>query len=239
MLASGFIRELVLRRDEIASFDDYPYSIPAVRQLDRLTLHPTVTFFVGENGSGKSTFVEAIAILAGFNAEGGTKNFNTQLRPSESNLYRQLQLIRNAQREKTGFFLRAETMFNVATEAEQGGYADYGWANLHEHSHGEAFLWLMQNRFGRNGLYILDEPESALSPQRQLAALRLIHDLVAQGSQFIIATHSPILMAYPNATLYWLDANGLRETRYTETEHYQITHDFMVHHETVLHHLLD
>ncbi len=238
MISKGFIRELVLRRDEVNSFDEYPYNIPAVRQLDHLPLHPSVTYFVGENGSGKSTFIEAMAILAGFNPEGGTKNFNQQLRPSESQLYEQLQLIRNPKREKTGFFLRAETMFNVATEVEQGDYAQYGWANLHVQSHGEAFLWLMQERFGSNGLYILDEPESALSPQRQLAALRIIHELVKQGSQFIIATHSPILMAYPDALLYWLDGDGLRKTTYMETEHYQISRDFLNNTELMLKHLL-
>lgn len=239
MQRKGFIRELSLIRDAVPSFDDYPYCIPAVRQLDRLPLNSAVTFFVGENGSGKSTFVEAMAILAGFNPEGGTKNFNLRLRPSESSLYQHLKLIRNAQREKTGFFLRAETMFNVATEVEEGAYAEYGWENLHERSHGEAFLWLMQNRFGSNGLYLLDEPESALSPQRQLAAIRIIHDLVSQGSQFIIATHSPILLAYPNATIYWLDENGLREKPYTETEHFQLTKDFLNNHKLMLRHLLE
>ena len=239
MQRKGFIRELVLQREQVASFDTYPYSIPAVRQLDRLPLHSAVTFFVGENGSGKSTFIEAIAINAGFNPEGGTKNFNSRLHPSESSLYEQLQLVRNVQREKTGFFLRAETMFNVATEVEHGGYKEYGWQDLHVRSHGEAFLWLMQNRFGRNGLYILDEPESALSPQRQLAALRIIHELVAQGSQFIIATHSPILMAYPDATLYWLDENGLSETTLTETDHYKVTADFLSNTEVMLKHLLE
>ena len=147
-------------------------------------------------------------------------------------------LVRNPQREKTGFFLRAETMFNVATEIEQGGYHVYGWENLHTRSHGEAFLWLMQNRFSQNGLYILDEPESALSPQRQLAALRLIHELVVRGSQFIIATHSPILMAYPDATLYWLDEKGIQEKTLAETEHYQVTLDFLTQTKTILHHLM-
>lgn len=234
----GFIRELVLQQAQIPSFDAYPYNIPAVRQLDRLSLNSSVTYFVGENGSGKSTFVEAIAIKAGFNPEGGSKNFNTASHPTESNLYQNLTLVRNPRREKTGFFLRAETMFNVATEIEQGGYHEYGWKNLHTRSHGEAFLWLMQNRFSQNGLYILDEPESALSPQRQLAALRLIHELVVCGSQFIIATHSPILMAYPDSTLYWLDEKGIQEKTLVETEHYQVTLDFLTQTKTFLHHLM-
>lgn len=237
-LSKGFIRELVLNRAQVRSFDDYPYSIPAIRQLDRLSLNSAVTFFVGENSSGKSTFIEAIAFLAGFNPEGGSKNFNARLHPSESSLREHLKLVRNVRREKSPFFLRAETMFNVSIEIEQGGYHIYGWENLHTRSHGEAFLWLMQNRFGGNGLYILDEPESALSPQRQLATLRLMQNLVTEGSQFIIATRSPILMAYPNSTLYWLDSTGLRETAYRETEHYQLMRDFVNNHEMMLHHLL-
>lgn len=235
----GFIRELKLDRSGVSSFDEYPYNIPAIKSLNQLSLHPAVTFFVGENGSGKSTIIEAIAILAGFNPEGGTKNFNTRLRPSESSLHQNLKLVRNPKREKTGFFLRAETMFNVSTEVEDGYYAEYGWESLHIRSHGEAFLWLMQNRFGSNGLYVLDEPESALSPQRQLAALRLIHELTNQGSQFIIATHSPILLAYPHGKIYSLGEEGVQQTAYTDTEHFQVTRDFLLNHERMLALLLD
>ena len=237
--SSGFIREVRLNRQKVPAFNKYPYNIPSISKLNQLSLHPAVTFFVGENGSGKSTLIEAIAILAGFNPEGGTKNFRSRLRPSESSLHQHLKLIRNAKREKTGFFLRAETMFNVSTEIEKGGYTEYGWESLHIRSHGEAFLWLMQNRFSSDGLYVLDEPESALSPQRQLATLRLIHELSSQGSQFIIATHSPILLAFPNATIYALNENGIQETVYTDTEHYQVTRDFLVNHELMLKHLLD
>jgi predicted ATPase len=135
--------------------------------------------------------------------------------------------VRNFKKERTGFFLRAETMFNVSTHVLEQGLSEYGWENLHQMSHGEAFLWLMQNRFGENGLYILDEPEAALSPQRQLALLRIIHDLVQNGSQFIIATHSPILMAYPNAALFELDEKGIQPIKLEDTQHFLVTRDFL------------
>jgi predicted ATPase len=184
-----------------------------------------VTFLVGENGSGKSTLIEAIAIKAGFNPEGGTKNFRVSNRPSESVLHQSLRLVRGTRRERGGFFLRAETMFNVFTEAEE--YREDGWEDLHEKSHGEAFLWVAMNRFHANGLYILDEPESALSPQRQLAFLGRVHQLVRGGGQFVISTHSPILMAYPEARIFSLDGDGIREVGYEDTEHYAVTKAFL------------
>jgi len=216
---------LSLQRDKVSDFGVYPFNIPAIAQLTTLHFHPGVTFFIGENGAGKSTLIEAIAIRAGFNPEGGTKNFATKHRPSESVLHEYVRLARGPRRERKGFFLRAETMFNVSTEAEQ--YRDYGWENLHEKSHGEAFLWVAMNRFGDHGLYILDEPEAALSPQRQLTLLRRIHELVQGGSQLVISTHSPILMAYPKARILLLDESGLREVPYEETEHYAVTRAFL------------
>lgn len=229
---NGFLRHIELLRDKVPDWKAYPFSIPAVANLERLELSPTVTFLVGENGSGKSTFIEAIAIKAGFNPEGGTKNFASRNRPSESELHQYLRLARGARREKSGFFLRAETMFNVSTEAE--AYRSYGWEDLHEKSHGEAFLWVVLNRFRDNGLYILDEPESALSPQRQLALLGRIHQLVTKGSQLIIATHSPILMAFPEALILSLDRGGINEVAYKDTEHYTVTRAFLQNPERML-----
>ena len=212
-------------RDKVPDWRAYPFDIPAIAQLERLKFDRAVTFLVGENGSGKSTLIEAIAIRAGFNAEGGTKNFSTSQRPSESNLKDHVRLARGPRRERSGFFLRAETMFNVSTEAEQ--YRSYGWADLHEMSHGEAFLWVAVNKFSDHGLFILDEPEAALSPQRQLALLVRIHQLVTAGSQFIISTHSPLLLAYPGARILLLDRSGIHPTRYEDTEHYAVTRAFL------------
>lgn len=219
------LRYAELLRDRVEDWSVYPFSIPAVASMERLEFHPEVTFFVGENGCGKSTLVEAIAIQAGFNREGGTKNFKSSHRPSESSLHSVMRLARGTRRERRGFFLRAETMFNVSTEAEQ--YGEYGWELLHEMSHGEAFLWVALNRFGSGGLYILDEPESALSPQRQLAFLRRMHELVRAGSQFIVSTHSPLLMAYPGALIYRLDGSGVEPVQYRDTEHYGVTRAFL------------
>ena len=230
----GFLRSVTLLRERVPSFDEYPFAIPAIRGLDELRFDPGVTFLIGENGSGKSTLVEAIAILAGFNPEGGTRHFRFAARPSESRLHESLRLARSPQRERAGFFLRAETLFNLATEVEQRALAEYGWEDMHAKSHGEAFLWLVTERFRPGGLYILDEPEAALSPQRQLALLRLIHDLVQAKSQFVIATHSPILMAYPGATVLALSPEGIVVTSYEDTEHYQVTRGFMADHRDYL-----
>ncbi|MDB4955445.1 MAG: transporter, ATP-binding protein [Myxococcales bacterium] len=237
--AAGFVRAIRLERERVPSFDNYPFSIPAIAQLAELDLHPEVTFLIGENGSGKSTVVEAIAVRAGFNAEGGTQNFNFGTRRSESELHGFLRLVRESRRQSTGFFLRAESYFNVATEVERLGVMDaYGGVSPHEQSHGESFLALANHRFGANGFFILDEPEAALSPQRQLSMLDIIHDRVSAGSQFIIATHSPILMAYPDAWIYELTAAGIRRVEYKATEHYQVTRDFLNAPERYLKHLI-
>ena len=230
-----FAIDLRLKREKVPSFDAYPFSLPAIRSLDTLAFHPAVTFIVGENGSGKSTLLEAIAVSLGFNAEGGTKNFRFGTRASHSVLNEYVRIAKGVRRPRNGFFLRAESFFNVATEIERldagpGGppiIDSYGGRSLHEQSHGESFMALMANRFSADGLYVLDEPEAALSPQRQLEALRRIHDLAGDGAQFIVATHSPILMAYPNATIYACSQNGLERVEYIDTEHYKIMHDFM------------
>lgn len=227
----AYVRSVELRHDKVPDFNKYPFNIPAVRHLKSLSLHPKVTFFVGENGSGKSTLIEAIAVAAGFNAEGGSRNFNFATRRSESELHLCLRLVRGTRRAKTGYFLRAESFFNVASEIEKNPDAISGHGGVvhHEKSHGEAFLALVQHRFYANGLYLLDEPEAALSPQRQLALLKHIDELVQrQASQMIIATHSPIVLAYPDATIYSLDGRGgLEPVAYEETEHYALTHDFL------------
>ncbi|MEO5713026.1 MAG: AAA family ATPase [Luteolibacter sp.] len=227
MFSKQYIAGIGLKREEVESFDRYPFSLAAVRPLENLELHPAVTFFVGENGSGKSTLLEAIAVASGFNAEGGSKNFRFGTRESQSELYRYLRITKGLPRPSDGFFFRAESFFNVATEVENLGVSGYGDHSLHEQSHGESFLALMLNRFRGQGLYLLDEPEAALSPQRQLAILTRIHDLVRQKSQFIIATHSPILMAYPDAIIYEFSQEGIRRVAYTETEHYRVTKNFL------------
>ena len=228
----GFLRSATLLRERVASFTAYPFSLPVIRELETLPFHPAVTFIVGENGSGKSTLLEAITIAARFNAEGGSQNFNFSTQASHSDLHRCLRLTRNHRRPRTGFFLRAESFYNVATEIDrldriQGLLGSYGGRSLHQQSHGESFIALLQNRFGPHGLYLLDEPEAALSPTRQMAALVRIHDLVREGSQFIIATHSPILMAYPDATILAAGPKGLAPVRYEETEHYTLTRRFL------------
>jgi predicted ATPase len=248
MHRSGFLDGIRLVRDDVPEWDHYPFTIPAIRGLDELELDAQVTFLIGENGSGKSTLIEAIAMTAGLNAEGGSRNFKFSTRSSESELRRYVRPIRRARRERDAFFLRAESYFNVATEIENLDkepsfgppiIASYGGVSLHEQSHGESFLALVQHRLHGDGLYIFDEPEAALSPKRQLALLARMHELVRERSQFIIATHSPILMAYPNALIYQLDENGIRQVRYEDTEHYQITHEFLKSPERYFKHLFD
>jgi predicted ATPase len=236
VISSAYLDRVQLKRDTIENFDAYPFSLPAVRGLDALKFHPKVTFLIGENGSGKSTLLEAIAVASGFNAEGGTTNFKFSTRGSHSQLHEFIRLSKGLKKPRDGFFLRAESFFNVATEIERMDAQpspappvinSYGGKSLHEQSHGEAFLALLMNRFGGQGLYLLDEPEAALSPARQLAVLARIHDLVLDKSQFIIATHSPILMAYPDAWIYECGAQGLQRVDYAATQHVQITRDFL------------
>ena len=178
-------------------------------------------------------------MACGFNAEGGSKNFRFGTRESHSELYRYLRIAKGLARPQDGFFLRAESFFNVATEIEKLGVdRSYGDRPLHEQSHGEAFLALMLNRFHGEGLYLLDEPEAALSPSRQLSVLTRIHDLVQARSQFIIATHSPILMAYPDAYIYVFSNKGIERVAYQDTEHYRVTKDFLEKPQRMLHFLL-
>lgn len=226
--------------------DAYPFSLPVVRHLDELVFHPKVTFLVGENGSGKSTLIEALALAWGFNAEGGSRNFNFATRASHSPLHRFVRPIRSAKRARDGFFLRAESYFNAATYTENIRYdgggdllAAYGGKSLHEQSHGESFFALLEHRLGGDGLYIMDEPEAALSPSRQLSFLVRLHDLVRARSQFIIATHSPIILGYPDAWIYPATPHGLERVEYEDTDHFSVTRAFLTRREAMLETLFD
>jgi predicted ATPase len=237
----GFLRWVEI--DQSAPSDGYPYTLPVVTALragGRWELDPAVTFLVGDNGTGKSTLVEAVAVALGFNAEGGSANFRFSTRASHSPLGEHLTIVKGVRKPKTGFFLRAETFYNVATEVESLGVHDsYGGRPLHERSHGESFLALAVHRFGPNGLYLLDEPESALSVQGCLALLRRMADLVRAGSQFIVATHSPVVLAYPGASIWQIDSGGqLHRVAYDDVELVQLHRDFLADPARYLRHLL-
>ncbi len=217
--------------------NSYLNDIPAVSWLGKsgeLSFAADVTFFVGENGTGKSTLLEGIAVASGFNPEGGTRNYSFSTSDTHSELYNYLTVAKCAY-PKDGFFLRAESMYNAATYLEEieklpgsgSVLAGYGGKSLHSRSHGESFLAVVRERFRGNGLYLLDEPESALSPARLLTLLCLIKDLTSANSQFIIATHSPILMAFPDARILKFSDNGIEPVNYRQTEHYQITKQFL------------
>jgi predicted ATPase len=228
MQEKPYLKEIALKRESIEDFDSYPFCIPAIRKLKTLKFHPDVTFFVGENGSGKSTLIEAIAVGLGFNPEGGTKQSQFTTSRTHSELHRHLRLVRSFKKPGDEYFLRAESFYNLATFMEETGYLrGYGGKSLHQQSHGESFMATLLNKLTGGGLYIMDEPEAALSPSRQMAALSAIHHLIEQNSQFIIATHSPILLAYPRACIYQLDDQGLRKIEYEETEHYSVTRQFL------------
>ena len=220
----------------------YLNSLAPVRYLmqNELTFDRPVTIFVGENGVGKSTLLEAIAVCCGFNPEGGSRNFRFSTEDTHSGLGEYLTPIRKGY-NKDGFFLRAESFYNVASYLDNmkdpTAYASYGGVSLHEQSHGESFLALVQNRFGGEGLYLLDEPEAALSPSRILTLMVEINQLVQENSQFIISTHSPILMAFPNARIYLIDGSGIRPVNYRDTEHFSLTKQFLDDPERMLHYL--
>jgi predicted ATPase len=239
LAAKPYLREVCLDPGLDLDFSVYPYNIPAVRDMGVIEFHPDVTFLVGENGTGKSTILEAIAIALGFGSEGGTRNVQRCSVDSVSELHSALRLVRSYRRPGDSYFLRAESFYNVATYMDEVGYLDgYGGKSLHARSHGEAFLTLLTSKFRGKGLYLLDEPESALSPSRQLAALSAMHHLVQDESQFIVATHSPILLSYPGAKILQLDGSGLYETRYEDTEQFVVTRDFLNHFERRLEQLL-
>ncbi|MRZ80063.1 AAA family ATPase [Paeniclostridium sordellii] len=244
---SQYIRYITLDRENITNPNKYPFDLPVVKELDKLEFHPSVTFIIGENGSGKSTLLEAIAVAYGFNPEGGTKNFNFSTNDSHSNLHDYINLVKGFKRPVNGFFLRAETTYNLASNIDELDKQifetklidSYGGISLHEQSHGESFFSIFLNRFGERGIYILDEPEAALSPSRQMAMLTRIKELVDLNCQFIISTHSPILMAYPDAIIYEIKDNKINQSKYEDTEHYQITHAFLNNKEKFLEILID
>jgi predicted ATPase len=252
MSGEGFVRELRLTPpDGPAPRSAYPWGLPAVAAVAGrpagLALHPAVTYLVGENGSGKSTLLEAVAVAAGINPEGGSTNFSFATRESHSEVGEHASLVRGARRPRTDFFLRAESLFTAATYLDDlakipfGGnaLAAYGGTSLHEQSHGESFLAVMINRFGPDGLYLLDEPEAALSTQNCLTFLRRVHELVRAGSQLLIATHSPIILAYPDATIYACDESGIEAVSYEDAEPVRLTQHFLAGRERFLAALFD
>ncbi len=239
------MKRLFISQVKIKPFEDNSYllNLPVVKwllQSEHMDFTGDVTFFSGENGTGKSTIIEAIAICAGFNAEGGSKNFSFSTKQTSSNLCNYLTLSKSAH-EKDGFFLRAESFYNVATQVDELdiNLAGYGGQSLHNQSHGESLMALVQNRFRGNGLYILDEPEAALSPSRQMALLVEMKRLVDKNSQFIIATHSPILLAYPDAVIYQISEDRLQRVKYHECENYKTMKQFLEQPERMIHYLFN
>lgn len=227
--------------DELRN-NSYLQALPAVQYLEKmktLDFSSSVTFFVGENGTGKSTLLEAIAVAFGFNAEGGTKNFQFSTNDTHSELCEHISLVKRSY-ANDGFFLRAESLYNAATYIDEvEATHNYGPVSLHHQSHGESFMAIVQNRFSGRGLYLLDEPEAALSPMRLLTLMVEMHQLVQMDSQFIIATHSPILMTFPGADIMEFSSAGIRRVSYEETEHYQITKQFLDNPQRMLGYLLE
>lgn len=242
-MQTQYIRSVTLLEDTIPDKNAYPFNLPAVKNLTTLEFHPKVTFLVGENGSGKSTLLEAIAIKYGLNPEGGSKNFSFATRSSHSPLHQYLRITKGVKGARDAYFLRAESFYNVASNIDELDETPgagppiktyYGGISLHEQSHGESFFSLFFKRLNGNGMYLLDEPEAALSPKRLMALLSRMHELIGKDSQFIIATHSPILLAYPHATVYMLTDKGYESVHYKDTEHFSLYRQFLNYPETML-----
>jgi predicted ATPase len=251
MSEMSYLLEFVLDRDKVPSFAEYPFSLSALAEFERLRFDKKVTFFVGENGSGKSTLLEAIAYHVGLNPEGGSRDTTFSTKDTHSELFNFTRLVRSPRYPKDSYFLRAESFYNLATYMDDPDETDprysrsqylwtYGGKSLHEQSHGESFLATMTNKLRGAGIYLFDEPEAALSPSRQLAALATFHHLVTQlESQLIIATHSPILMAYPGALIYHFSESGIEPIEYKDTEHFTITREFLNKPEKMLQYLFE
>lgn len=232
-----FIQRLSIDWNKIEQ-SSYLRKIEAIKDLEELVFEKPITFFVGENGSGKSTLLEALAVAYGFNPEGGTKNYSFSTYDSHSQLYEAIRVSKGFRKARWGYFLRAESFYNVATKEEE--YADIAHPSekYHEKSHGESFLALAQNQLRPNGLYLFDEPEAALSPQRQLTLLMEICSCAKQGSQFIIVTHSPLLLGIPDAQIVSFDDGTVHNCEYEETESYKVTEMFINNRELLLRRLL-
>lgn len=217
----------------------YPYNLPVVQNNQRLDFDQSVTFIIGDNGSGKSTLIEALAVAYGFNPEGGTNNYRFATYETHSELYEHIRLVKGVQRPEEGYFFRAESFYGAKTYLESIGQT-YGERPMHQYSHGESLLNLFMSRLKGNGLYILDEPEAALSPQSQLALIVRMDQLIRLNSQFIIATHSPILLAFPEAAIYVISPTGaLQPITYEETETYKLYRSFLTSYESFIRHLVE
>lgn len=243
-MESRFIQSIQIRWDEIPR-NSYLKSIPSLSKVKRVDFTTPITFFVGENGTGKSTLLEGIAVAYGFNAEGGTKNYRFSTFDDVSELGQAIHITKGFKKPRTGYFFRAESFFNVATKTEDYRdqpkeiyYARSGGRSFHEQSHGESFLALFQT-FDPEGIYIMDEPEAAISPQRQMTLLIEIVQMAKKGAQFIIATHSPILLGTPGARILSFDGESLHECAYEETESYRITEMFINDRENIINKLLE
>lgn len=235
---SQFIQKIIFEWDKIDK-NSYLMNIEALKDVENIAFSKPITFFVGENGTGKSTLLEAIAIAHGFNPEGGTKNYAFSTYDTHSELCEAIRISKGYRKEKWGYFLRAESFYNVATQEEEYADFDHPSEYYHQKSHGESFLKLLQNNVRPNGLYLFDEPEAALSPQRQLTLLMEISRCANEGSQFIIATHSPILLGIPNSEIYCFDDGHIHNCAYEETESYRVTEMFINNREVLLKRLLE
>lgn len=235
MIEKQYINYFEILREKIADKNRYPFNIPALQNITKIELHPNVTFIIGENGTGKSTLLEALAVQYGFNAEGGSKNFSFSTQRTDSPLSACIRIGKGIASPKDGFFLRAESFYNAASyldvlqkeDPQKKALKAYGDKSLHEQSHGESFFALFTNRFGGHGVYMLDEPEAALSAQRQLAFLVRLHELVNMKSQFVIATHSPLLLSYPHSKIIELSDAGYKTIQFSDTEPYIVHKAFM------------
>jgi predicted ATPase len=245
------LRSIKLRRDEINNWEDHPFKVPAIKSFTELEIKSKIVFFVGENGSGKSTLLEAIADNFGFSKQGGSKNINFESTDEvyTRNLADKLTLVWR-QKLTNGFFLRAESLFNMANYIDDlskdpwigsSAFTSFGGISLHQHSHGESFKTVFENQFHKNGFYLLDEPEAALSPKRQLELLVLLNELLKKEGniQFIIATHSPIILSFPNAQIFDFNQGKITEVDYKDTEVYQVTKGFLDNTDYALKNLLD